>query len=131
MYSVDNFEKTSCVTRQSSTGKQSAVVADMPRLSCPDLAAAIVRWQQVWEGRDEAGACLGAMLPPCYLDSISSMQQCILTSQEAQVMSGHACGLQVQAPCASWLAGLTHGLTRASHLVSFTGGKAAAQYLGQ
>ena len=35
---------------------------DVPRLSCPDLAAAMVRWQQVWEDRDEAGAKVGLVL---------------------------------------------------------------------
>ena len=44
-------------------GKQAAMVDDMPRLGCPDLAAATVRWQQVWEDREEAGAGLGTVLP--------------------------------------------------------------------
>ena len=48
---------------------------DMPRLSCPDLAAAVARWQQVWEGRDEAGACLDTALPCCCPEHTPIMQQ--------------------------------------------------------
>ena len=51
------------MTRLSSAGEPAAMGADMPRLSCPDLAAAIMRWQQVWEDRDKAGAGLGTVLP--------------------------------------------------------------------
>ena len=58
-----HIETTFNMTRLSSAGKQAVMGDDMPRLSCPDLAAAIVRWQQVWEDRDEAGAKLGTALP--------------------------------------------------------------------
>ena len=66
------------MTRLCCAGKQAALLDDLPRLSCPDLAAAIVRWQQVWEDRAEAGACLGTMLLAIALTAFPS---CSSTSQ--------------------------------------------------
>ena len=74
------------------------MVDEVPRLSCPDLAAAVVRWQHVWEGRDEAGACLGTMLPCCCLDRAPITQQ-----YGNQAMRHKEPALRVH----------THGLTRA------------------
>ena len=91
-----------CKTRLSSAGNQAAMADDMPRLSCPDLAAATVRWQQVWEDREEAGAGLGTVLPCCCLERTPIMQQCILIAIKQEGTRGlhleSAC-MARQEPC--------------------------------
>ena len=83
------------------------MVDDMPRLSCPDLAAAIVRWQQVWEDREEAGAGLGTVLPCCCLERTPIMQQCILIAIKQEGTRGLALGVRM------------HGQTRAMQYMMY------------